>query len=320
MSIENTQSPQYDVIIVGGGPAGLTAGIYSGRNGNKTLILEGEYVTETDFPGGQLLLTPNIENYPGFNPGAGSDLVEIMREQAENSGATIVTEKARRFTFEEGQHIVHTDDIDYIGKTVIIATGAIAKRLGVEGEDDYFGQGVSTCATCDGSFFAGGTVAVIGGGDTAVEDALYMANIAKKVYLIHRKDELRTQSPESRSLLQKENVEVLFNTQVRLIGGNGKDVTSIVAETDINGVSKTFQQELDGVFVAIGHNPSTECLTDNVQMLDDSGYIVTNDVNTNIPGVFVAGDVADKEYRQAITAAATGAKAAMNAQGYLQVN
>lgn len=313
-STENT----YDVIIVGGGPAGLTAGIYAGRNGYKTLILEGEYVSETDYPGGQLLLTPNIENYPGYNGGTGEGLVEIMREQAEESGAEIVTAKARSFEFSEGKHQVITDDVTYVSKTVIIATGAIARRLGVAGEDEFFGRGVSTCATCDGAFFIGGTVVVIGGGDTAVEDALYMANIAEKVYLIHRRDVLRAQSPEARKLLATENVEVIYNSVVTSVQGEDNKVKSVTVVNNVDAV--TAELPVDGVFVAIGHNPSTESLKGNIIDMDETGYIVANGVITNVPGVFVAGDVADQEYRQAITAAATGAQAAIHAQGYLQIH
>lgn len=316
MSSTTPASPDYDVIIVGGGPAGLTAGIYTGRNGYKTLLLEGEYVTETDYPGGQLLLTPEIENYPGFRSGPGVDLIEIMREQTEECGVEIVTEKARSFEFEEGNHKVITDEVTYSAKTVIIATGAIAKRLGVPGEDDYFGSGVSTCATCDGAFFPNQDVAVIGGGDTAVEDALYMSNIAKKVYLIHRSDTLRAQSPESRILQTKENVEIIYNTVVQEIGGSDSGVNEI-SLVNKEGVQSPLS--VDGVFVAIGHNPSTESLKGNIIHLDETGYIVANGVKTNVPGVYVAGDVADKEYRQAITAAASGCQAAIHAQGYLNV-
>jgi thioredoxin reductase (NADPH) len=317
MSSTTSASPDYDVIIVGGGPAGLTAGIYTGRNGYKTLLLEGEYVTETDYPGGQLLLTPEIENYPGFRSGPGADLIEIMREQTEECGVEIVTEKARSFEFEEGNHKVITDEVTYTAKTVIIATGAIAKRLGVPGEDDYFGSGVSTCATCDGAFFPNQDVAVIGGGDTAVEDALYMSNIAKKVYLIHRSDALRAQSPESRILQTKENVEIIYNTVVQEIGGSDKGVNEI-SLINKDGVQSSLS--VDGVFVAIGHNPSTESLKGNIIHLDETGYIIANGVKTNVPGVYVAGDVADKEYRQAITAAASGCQAAIHAQGYLNVS
>lgn len=315
---EESTENAYDVIIVGGGPAGLTAGIYAGRNGYKTLILEGEYVSETDYPGGQLLLTPNIENYPGYNGGTGEGLVEIMREQAEESGAEIVTAKARSFEFAEGKHQVITDDVTYVSKTVTIATGAIARRLGVAGEDEFFGHGVSTCATCDGAFFTGGTVVVIGGGDTAVEDALYMANIAEKVYLIHRRDVLRAQSPEARKLLATENVEVIYNSVVTSIHGEDNKVKSVTVVNNVDAV--TAELPVDGVFVAIGHNPSTESLKGNIIDMDETGYIVANGVVTNVPGVFVAGDVADQEYRQAITAAATGAQAAIHAQGYLQIH
>lgn len=316
----NEEAPEnaYDVVIVGGGPAGLTSGIYAGRNGYKTLILEGEYVTETDYPGGQLLLTPSIENYPGYNGGAGEGLVEIMRDQAEESGAEIVTAKARSFDFSEGQHKVITDDATYTAKTVIIATGAIARRLGVAGEDEFFGRGVSTCATCDGAFFTDKTVVVIGGGDTAVEDALYMSNIAKKVYLIHRRDVLRAQSPEARKLLETENVEVVYNSIVTSIHGENNLVKSVTVVNNVDAVNA--ELPVDGVFVAIGHNPSTESLKGNLIDMDETGYIVANGVITNVPGVFVAGDVADQEYRQAITAAATGAQAAIHAQGYLQIH
>lgn len=315
---ETTPDYAYDVIIAGGGPGGLTAGIYAGRNGYKTLILEGEYVTETDYPGGQLLLTPSIENYPGYKSGTGEGLVEIMRAQAEESGAEIITEKARSFEFIEGQHKIITDSIVYTAKTVIIATGAIARRLGVAGEDEYFGRGVSTCATCDGAFFGGKTVVVIGGGDTAVEDALYLSNIAEKVYLVHRRDELRAQSPEARTLLATENVEVIYNSIVTGILDENNRVNAV---TLVNTLDKTMKElPVDGVFVAIGHNPSTESLKGNIIDMDETGYIVANGVITNVPGVFVAGDVADQVYRQAITAAATGAQAAIHAQGYLQVN
>lgn len=316
-SIETTTENIYDVIVVGGGPAGLTAGLYAGRNGYRTLILEGEYVDETDFPGGQLLLTPSIENYPGYKGGSGAGLVEIMREQAEECGAEIITEKARSFDFTENFHKVHTDDETFTGKVVIIATGAIARRLGVAGEDELFGTGVSTCATCDGAFFEGQDVIVVGGGDTAVEDALYMSNVARKVTLIHRSDRLRAQSPESRALFTKDNIDVVFNTTVEEILGEDGKVTKVILHDKTT--KENYEKDIDGVFVAIGHNPSTSALQGNIIDLDDSGYIVANGVLTNVAGVFVAGDVADKEYRQAITAAATGCQAAIHAQGYLNV-
>lgn len=309
-----SKAVQYaDTIIVGGGISGLTAGIYSGRAGQDTVIFEGEPTSSTDLPGGQLMLTPEIENFPGFN-GAGWDLIESVREQAEENVREIITENIEGFTFSHnnGLHQIHTEEGDtWEAKSVIVATGAIARRLNIDGEDRLFGRGVSSCATCDGAFFKDKIVAVVGGGDTAVEDALYLADVAEKVYLIHRRDELRTDSPESRKLAGKDNVEFLWNTQTLSVHGEN-NVSSVKILT--NNEEKDLP--LDGLFVAIGHDPSTDALKGHPIEIAEDGYVIAHGTETNIKGLFVAGDVADSKYRQAITAAATGAMAAMNAIRY----
>ena len=317
-----------DIIIVGGGVAGLTAGIYAGRGGQKTVIFEGNFNSSVDLPGGQLMLTPEIENFPGYN-GTGWDLIEKIREQAENHVEEIFTENIERFTFgNAGElHQVHVENGEvWEAKAVILATGAVARRLNIEGEDRLYGKGVSSCATCDGSFFKDQTVAVVGGGDTAVEDALYLADIAKKVYLIHRRDTLRTDSPESRALAAKENVQFLWNTKVLSVEGEDKVASATLASTVAEVVSGNVQATgeatlpLDGLFVAIGHDPASKLVHGHPVEVENTGYILAKETETNVPGLFVAGDVADSKYRQAITAAATGAQAAMNAIKYSKVS
>lgn len=304
----------YDTIIVGGGISGLTAGIYSARAGQRTLIIQGGWNSSTDMPGGQLLLTNAIDNFPGFE-GSGADLIEKVVEQAENSGCTMVEENAVGFKLNDGGvHTVTTDEDDsYTAGSVILATGAVARRLGIPGEDEFFSKGVSTCATCDGAFYKDQTVAVVGGGDTAVEDALYLADIAKKVYVVHRRDSFRTDSPESRQLLDKDNVEVLWNTVAETIGGE-KNVETVRFRNTTDGTASVMP--LDGVFVAIGHDPAVKHFHGTPVELAETGYLAVKDTYTNINGVFAAGDVADSVYRQAVTAAATGAQAAMNAIKY----
>lgn len=316
---ENTANI-YDTIIIGGGISGLTSGIYTGRAGQKTLIIEGDYNSNTDMPGGQLLLTPDIENFPGYTGGSGADLIEIVREQAETTGCEIITENAIKFAFSttnELHKILTNEDGAYYGKSVILATGAIARRLGIEGEDQFFGKGVSTCATCDGAFFKDKVVAVVGGGDTAVEDALYLAGIAKKVNLIHRRSELRTDSPESRKLLGLPNVQVHWNQRVNQVNG-----TTFVESINLLSTQDESASSLstEALFIAVGHDPATKYFTGTPVELADGGYLIERDTFTNIPGVFAAGDVADSIYRQAITASASGAKAAMNAIKYNKIS
>ena len=305
----------YDTIIIGGGISGLTAGIYSARSGQSTLILEGELISNTEIPGGQLALTPELENFPGWS-GAGYDLIDTVREQAINLGTVIIDKLAIGFNFQadgSGKHEVLTDEQTYTANSVILATGAVARRLGIDGEDKFFGRGVSSCATCDGAFFKDKNVAVIGGGDTAVEDALYLSDIAAHVTLIHRRNELRTVSPESRKLLSSPNVSVLWDTEtVNIQGESG--VTGLTLRNKIS--NEEYVRPFDGIFVAIGHDPAVGCFRGTPLEIGNDQYLVVNNTFTNIPGVFGSGDVADSVYRQAITAAATGAQAAMNAIKY----
>lgn len=306
-----TAENHYDTVVIGGGIAGLTAGLYLPRAGQKTLILEGELISNTELPGGQLALTPHLDNFPGF-VGAGYDLIDSVREQAENLGSVIEMEQAVEFHLNpEGKHTITTSTGNvYTATSVIIATGAIARRLGIPGEDDFFGRGVSSCATCDGAFFKDKVVAVVGGGDTAVEEALYLADISREVTLIHRRGELRTESPESRQLLEKENVQVIWNASPTAVSGDGK-LNAVHLTDTITGEESVL--ELDGLFIAIGHDPAVKCFHGTPIEVAGNGYLAVNDTRTNIPGVFGAGDVADSVYRQAITAAATGAQSAMNA-------
>lgn len=323
-----SQPSIYDVIIIGGGPAGLTAALYASRGGKRTLLIEGIMESSTLLPGGQLMLTPEIENYPGFISGSGEDLVSTMRTQALSFGTEIITEKVENLDLGDTVKMVRSSEFPGIdepnvhhGRSVILATGAIARRLGVAGEDDYFGQGVSTCATCDGSFFQGEHVAIVGGGDTAIEDALYLSNIADKVTLIHRRDKLRAQGKDVEKLLSCSNVEIIWDTVVEKVNGENGKVNGI----DLRNV-KTGEPVFlpcKGLFVAVGHDPSTELLANDkgayILDLTDSGYVVAHpySAETSIPGFFVAGDVADDRYRQAVTAAASGCKAAMDVAAYL---
>lgn len=310
----------YDVIIVGGGPAGLTAGLYTSRGGLKTLVLEGEFLSNTEMPGGQLMLTPEIENYPGFPGGTGDTLIDIMRSQTESFGAEIRTEMAIAMSLEGSIRTVMTSEGVYAGRSIIVATGAVARRLGVVGEDVHFGRGVSVCATCDGAFFRDKTVVVVGGGDTAVEDALFMTKFAKHVYVVHRRDKLRSTGPEARALIEHPNVTMVWNSTVSSILGEAK--VECVELTDIR-TQETSLMSVDGVFVAIGHDPATAFLGTEGSSLVELGvgnYILLKDRSTytSVPGVFAAGDVADDVYRQAITAAASGCQAALDAERWLQ--
>ena len=308
----------YDVIVVGGGPAGLTAGLYSSRAGLSTLVLEGDFISSTLMPGGQLLLTPEIENYPGFPKGSGYDLIEIMRNQTEAMGAEIITAQVDSFSLDGLPYVVHTQEgATYRGRTVILATGAVARRLGVPGEDKFFGKGVSTCATCDGAFFRDKDVVVVGGGDTAIEDGMYMTNIARSVTLVHRRDQLRSTGPAAQRFLEHPKVSTVWNSQVTEVFG-GKTVDSVKIE---NSAGEESILPASALFIAIGHDPATECLHnegESLVELDGFGYVkLFGGTHTSIPGVFAAGDLADSVYRQAITAAATGCQAALDAQRYL---
>ena len=306
----------FDVIIIGSGPAGYSAGIYSARANLKTLLISGWE------EGGQLMLTNDVENYPGFEHAVtGSTLMDQMKKQAQNVGVQMMQAMVNTVNFSKRPFIITTDTGEIIeAKSVIIATGAQAKWLGLESEKKFQGFGVSGCATCDGFFFKNRKVAVIGGGNTAVEEAIYLTNHAKEVLLIHRRDTLRAEKILQDRLFSNPKVKPIWNAEVVEIIGTEepKSVTGIILKTP-NGEEKI---DLDGVFIAIGHKPSTQIFQNSGITMDDEGYIITEkgSTKTNIDGVFAAGDVQDKIYRQAVTAAGTGCMAALDAQKFLENN
>ncbi len=299
----------YDVVIVGSGPAGLTAAIYTSRAGLKTLVAAGMLW------GGQLMLTTEVENFPGFENGIlGPRLMEQMRKQAERFGAELLFENATSVDLNSKPFKVTVGNTVHEAKSVIIAAGASAKWLGLESEARLRGRGVSVCATCDAPFFRNRKVVVVGGGDTALEEAFVLARVASEVKVIHRRDELRA----CRFLQEK----AFANPKITFVWSS--KVTEVLGEERVEGVKlrnvvsgEESVLECDAVFVAIGHKPNTEIFKDQIE-LDSTGYIATRDeTRTNIEGVFVAGDVADYRYRQAIAAAGSGCKAAIDAEKYL---
>ena len=301
-----------DIAIIGSGPAGYTAGIYAGRANLKPILFEG---LES---GGQLMLTTDVENYPGFVDGImGPELMQVFKGQAERFGTTIKTEIIDSIENIDGGFKLKSSKGEYEFKTVIIASGASARWLGVDGEKELQGYGVSACATCDGFFFKEKEVAVVGGGDSAMEEALFLTKFAKKVYVIHRRDQFRASQIMQDRVLNHEKIEVVWNSTVEKINGEGA-VSSILIKDTVNSSEK--ELNLDGVFVAIGHDPNVGFLDGFIE-LDDKGYIktgFTTETSTSVPGVFAAGDVADSIYRQAITAAGTGCQAAIDAERWLE--
>ena len=300
-----------NIAIIGSGPAGYTAGIYAARANLKPILFEG---LES---GGQLMLTTDVENFPGFVDGImGPELMQTFKAQAERFGTEIKTETINTIEKNENGFKLVSSKNEYEFKTVIIASGASARWLGVEGEKELQGYGVSACATCDGFFFKEKTVAVVGGGDSAMEEALFLTKFASKVIIIHRRDQFRASQIMQDRVLNHEKIEVIWNSTVEKINGEGQ-VTSI----DINDIKNNTSSsiELDGVFVAIGHDPNVKFL-DGLVELDEKGYIktgFTTETSTSVPGVFAAGDVADSIYRQAITAAGSGCQAAIDAERWL---
>ncbi|MEE0516014.1 MAG: thioredoxin-disulfide reductase [Emergencia sp.] len=298
----------YDIVIIGAGPAGLSAAIYGQRAGKKTLLLD-----EKGF-GGQILNTPEVENYPGIKKVSGFELASTLYEQATGHGAEIAYEKAVAIEDGGSTKIVRTETNTYEAKAVIIATGAKNRPLGLASEAKFTGSGVSYCATCDGAFFRGKTVAVIGGGNTALEDAEVLSGLAEKVYLVHRRDTFRGEQAGVKRLLAKDNVEFVLDSVPSDILG---DMT--VSGLKIKNVKTEEEQtlEVQGVFVAIGQMPDNEAFADAVD-LDPSGYVdAGEDCLTKTPGVFTAGDCRTKKVRQLATAAADGAAAALAAAGYI---
>ena len=306
---------QVKTLIIGSGPAGYTAAIYAGRADLKPVLYSGIQ------PGGQLTTTTIVENFPGYPNGVdGNQMMMDLKEQASRFGADIRDGSISKVDFSKRPyHIVDERGNEILADTVIIATGASAKYLGLADEEKYRGQGVSACATCDGFFYRKRTVAVVGGGDTACEEAMYLAGLAKKVYMIVRKPYLRAAEIMQQRVKEKENIEILFETNtLGLFGENGVEGAHLVkrkGESD----EEEFDIAIDGFFLAIGHKPKTELFKDYID-LDEQGFIkvVPGTASTNVPGVFAAGDVADPVYRQGIVAAGSGAKAAIEADRYLQ--
>lgn len=306
---------QVKTLIIGSGPAGYTAAIYAGRADLKPVLYSGIQ------PGGQLTTTTIVENFPGYPNGVdGNQMMMDLKEQASRFGADIRDGSISKVDFSKRPyHIVDERGNEILADTVIIATGASAKYLGLADEEKYRGQGVSACATCDGFFYRKRTVAVVGGGDTACEEAMYLAGLAKKVYMIVRKPYLRAAEIMQQRVKEKENIEILFETNtLGLFGENGVEGAHLVKRKGESDEEK-FDIAIDGFFLAIGHKPNTELFKDYID-LDEQGFIkvVPGTASTNLPGVFAAGDVADPVYRQGIVAAGSGAKAAIEADRYLQ--
>jgi len=299
----------YDVIIIGSGPAGLTAAIYTTRANLKTLVVGGLKW------GGQLMLTSVVENFPGFPEGIpGPDLMANMRKQAEKFGAEIIDVDFSNGDFSKQPFTLTADGKTYAGKSVIITTGADAIWLGVPGEKERIGKGVSSCATCDAAFFRNKNVVVVGGGDSAMEDALVLAKFAAGVTVICRKDAFRASSIMQERVKNNPKISTLFTSQITEILGENR-VQSIKVKNNVTNEEK--EMPIDGVFVAIGHRPNTEVFK-GIDV-DGQGYIIVHEhTKTNLPGVFVAGDVHDRNYRQAITAAGFGCAAALEAQHWLE--
>ncbi len=305
------------VLIIGSGPAGYTAAIYASRANLSPVLYEG------DQPGGQLTTTTDIENFPGYPQGvAGTSLMEDLAQQARRFGTDIRSKKIEKIDLNKRPYTCEDEDGHEIkAETIILATGATAKYLNIADEEKYRGMGVSACAVCDGFFYRGKVVAVVGGGDTACEEAIYLASLAKKVYMIVRKDYLRASDVMKKRVAATPNIEILFNTNTR--GLFGQDVVqgaNLVRYKD-TPEEEEFSIDIDGFFLAIGHSPNTALFADRVE-LDTEGYVKTKHPTsqTNIPGVFAAGDVCDPLYRQAITAAGSGCRAALDAERFLSAH
>lgn len=299
----------YDVIIIGSGPAGFTSGIYTSRAKLKTLIISGS------LPGGQLMTTSEVENYPGFPNGIfGPELMMNMRQQAERFGTTVVDDEVLKVDFKNRPFLISTHSESYEGRAILLCTGASPRKLGIDGEQEFGGKGVSYCATCDGPFFKGEEIAVIGGGDTAIEEATFLTKFGKSVKIIHRRDFLRASKILQEKAFENSKIQFIWNHVVTRIGGNKK-----IESIDIKDLTTGKIQNLSvgGLFVAIGHEPNTSIFKDQLQ-LDDKGYVVIKDsTRTSVEGVFAAGDVHDYRYRQAVTAAGFGCMAALDVEKWL---
>jgi thioredoxin reductase (NADPH) len=309
MSTENTIE---NVIIIGSGPAGLTAAVYTARARLNPLMIEGEEA------GGQLMITTEVENFPGFEHGiTGPDLISVMRKQAERFGTRFITRNVTQVDFSSRPFKVWVGQKMYQTNSVIISTGASAKLLGLASEKQYMSRGVSACATCDGAFFKDVEVGVVGGGDTAMEEASFLTRFASKVYVIHRSENFKASKIMLERAQKNPKIKFITNAEVAEVIGDGKSVVAAKLRNTKNG--EFFEQKMQGLFIAIGHQPNTK-LFKGVLDMNDAQYLVTKpgSTYTNVPGVFASGDVQDPIYRQAITAAGTGCMAALDCERWLE--
>lgn len=304
------QKDFYDFVVIGAGAAGLTAAQYGARSGLDTLLIDSG---ET---GGQALNISNLENFPGFYPAVkGTTFIKNMKDQAQSFGAEIAQTKVQSIDKIKNKFVIETADGKISAFTVLIATGAAHKKLGVPGENEFNGRGVSYCATCDGPFFRGGKIVVVGGGDSACEEAFYLSSLADSVILVHRREELRAQKAIQQKIQKAKNISVLFNTEVEKIEGD-KKVNGVVLKNNKTGETENIK--CDAVFIFVGMNPRTELV--NMLRKDEGGYLITNyRMETAVSGIYAAGDVRAKPFRQLITAAADGAIAANQAHDYVTV-
>lgn len=302
----------YDVIIIGTGPAGYTAAIYTSRGNLKTLVFDGPQ------PGGQLTTTTKVENFPGFKDGIqGPDLMRAMRGQAERFGTDYVNKKVEKVDFSARPFRVWAGEEEYQSKAVIITTGAKPRKLGLESEEKLWSKGVSSCATCDGFFFKDKTVAVIGGGDSAMEEGIFLTKFAKKVYIVHRRDEFKASEIMLKRAQDNDKVEILTNKAIEKILGDDRVTGLRLKDTKTD---ETSELKVDGMFLAIGHIPATDIFKDEIE-LDDHGYVVhKKHTMTSREGIFAGGDCADSRYRQAVTAAGEGCKASIDVKKWLDDN
>ncbi len=303
-----------DILIIGSGPAGYTASIYASRALLNSVLVTGPQT------GGQLTITTDVENYPGFSSIIqGSDLMENMHKQAQSMGGEILEETITKIDVSKSPYLCMAESgLEFLAKSIIIATGAQAKWLGLDSEEKFKGSGVSACATCDGFFFRNKTIAVIGGGNTAVEEALFLTKFAKKIYLIHRRNQLRAEKILQKRLFANPKIKLVWNSEVKEIMGN-EDPLKLTSIRLFNKVKQdVFDLSVEGVFIAIGHQPSTELFRGQV-LMKPNGYIITepDSTQTSVKGVFAAGDVTDEIFRQAVTAAGMGCMAALEAERYL---
>ncbi len=306
-----------NVIVIGSGPAGLTAAIYTARANLAPLVIEGEPSSTSDQPGGQLMLTTEVENFPGFPDGImGPELMSNFRAQAARFGAEFITEKVTRVDFSQRPFRVWVRDQEYRAEAIIVSTGAQSLMLGLDEESRLMGHGLSTCATCDGFFFRGQEIAVVGGGDSALEEATFLTRFAEKVTIIHRRDELRASKIMQDRAFANPKIEFLWNHTVTAIKGDDR-VEGIEVTSTVDGAVS--EMPVTGLFVAIGHRPNTD-LFQGVLDMEDTGYLITKGESTytNVDGVFACGDVQDHTYRQAITAAGSGCMAAIDAERWLE--